>query len=286
MFNYLLVPSTGSELDRPIVETALRAANPSSAHLAFLHVRVDVAQVMVMLGGSGMTLGTGLVGLEEAARERERRAREGFQALCAEHRLNATGAPGAGLSARWSAVTGEEAACLAERGRAADAVVLGRGERDDPLAPDVLVRSLMHSGRPVLIAPAAPLPGTLPATIAIAWKDRPEAARAVTAAMPLIAAAERVVILSVSEEEGEADESAQRLQHALRWHNPNVSLRRLARDDRPAPRVLMDAAAGPGVSASLLVMGGYGHTRLREALLGGFTRHALAGAEIPVLMVH
>jgi nucleotide-binding universal stress UspA family protein len=48
----------------------------------------------------------------------------------------------------------------------------------------------------------------------------------------------------------------------------------------------MEAAAGPRVSASLLVMGGYGHARMREAVLGGFTRHVLAGAEIPVLMVH
>jgi nucleotide-binding universal stress UspA family protein len=48
----------------------------------------------------------------------------------------------------------------------------------------------------------------------------------------------------------------------------------------------MEAAAGPRLSASLLVMGGYGHTRLREAIFGGFTRHVLAGADIPVLMFH
>ena len=54
MFKYLLVPSTGSDLDRPVVEMALRAAHASSAHLEFLHVRMDVKQVMVMLAGSGM----------------------------------------------------------------------------------------------------------------------------------------------------------------------------------------------------------------------------------------
>ena len=64
MFKYLLVPSTGSELDRPAVQMALRAADPSSAHIEFLHVRMDVRRVMVMLAGSGMTLGTGLVDLE------------------------------------------------------------------------------------------------------------------------------------------------------------------------------------------------------------------------------
>ena len=48
----------------------------------------------------------------------------------------------------------------------------------------------------------------------------------------------------------------------------------------------MEAAVGPGVGATLLVMGGYGHARLREAVFGGFTRHVLAGADIPVLMAH
>ena len=54
MFKYLLVPSTGSDLDRPVVEMAVRSAHPSSAHIEFLHVRMDVKQVMVMLAGSGM----------------------------------------------------------------------------------------------------------------------------------------------------------------------------------------------------------------------------------------
>ena len=110
-------------------EVALQAADPSSAHIEFLHVRMDIRQVMVMLSGSGMTLGTGLVGLEQEAEERERRAQEGFRAFCAEYKLNATNAPGAGLSASWSVMTGEKPACLAQRARVADAIVLGRGKR-------------------------------------------------------------------------------------------------------------------------------------------------------------
>lgn len=286
MFHYLLVPVTGSELDRPIVELAVRAANPSSAHLKFLHVRVDVRQVLGMLAGSGMMLGTEMAGLKQEVEERERRARETFQALCAEYHLTTTDAPGAGLSASWRMMTGEAAVCLGKRARASDAVVLGRGERGDLLASELLVRTLLHTGRPVLIAPTAALPEKLQATVAIAWKDTPEAARAVTAALPLIAAAERVVILCVSEGGGDADESGQWLRHALHWHNAHVSLEHLIPDERPAPRILMEAATGPGVAASLLVMGGYGHTRLREAILGGFTRYVLAGAAIPVLMVH
>jgi nucleotide-binding universal stress UspA family protein len=183
MFRYLLVPSTGSELDRPVVETALRAADPSSAHIAFLHVRMDVKQVMVMLAGSGMTLGTGLVGLEQEANEHERLAREAFRAFCTEYKLNDTDARDGGLSASWTMETGELPACLARRARVADAIVLGRGEQGDLLASGALAHAVLEAGRPVLIAPCAPVPEKLNRTLAIAWKDRPEAARAVTAAI-------------------------------------------------------------------------------------------------------
>jgi nucleotide-binding universal stress UspA family protein len=282
------VPSTGSELDRTAAEMAIRAADPSSAHLAFLHVRMDVKQVRVMLAGSGMTLGTGLVGLEEEAEAAQRRARERFETLCTGLGLHVTNTPRPGISASWSIVTGEESACLAQHARVADAIALSRGDEGDMVVGDLLARALMQSGRPVLIAPSAPsAPITgLQKTIAIAWKDRPEAARAVTAAMPFIVRAERVVILSVSENAGGDDQSSHELRNALRWHNPNVSVQRLVRDERPAARILLDGAAGPGIAAGLLVMGGYGHTRLREAVFGGFTRHVLAGAGIPVLLTH
>jgi hypothetical protein len=266
MFKYLLVSSTGSELDRPGVEMALRAANPSSAHIEFLHVRMDIRQVMVMLAGSGMTLGTGLVGLEQEADERERRAREGFRAFCTEHKLNPAEAPGAGLSVSWSVMTGEEPVCLVERARVADAIVLGRGEEGDLFASEVLARAVMGTGRPVLITPSAEAPDKLHTAVAIAWKDRPEAARAVTAAMPLIAEAERVVILSVSEHGGDGDESGRRLRHALQWHNPNVSLERLPRWTPGAPHL-----DGSGRRTA----------RIREPPRDGRLRsHALAGSRL------
>jgi nucleotide-binding universal stress UspA family protein len=285
MFNYLLVPSTGSAFDRPVVETALRAANPSSSHIEFLHVRMDVKRAMVMMAGSGMTFGTGLVGLEQDAADCERRARDGFKAFCAEYGLNATGAPAASISASWHMVIGEEPVCLAKRARTADVVVIGRRRNDEPIAWGMMGAALMDTGRPILIAPAEP-PFTLQKTVAIAWKDRPEAARAVTAAMPFIAKAERVVILSVSEDEEGEDQSCQRLRAALQWHTAHVELQQLARGERSPARMLMEAATGPGVDATLLVMGGYGHARLREAVFGGFTRHVLGEALIPVLMAH
>jgi nucleotide-binding universal stress UspA family protein len=94
----------------------------------------------------------------------------------------------------------------------------------------------------------------------------------------------QVIILSVVEEARADERSCERLRHALSWQNPNTSVRCLKHADRPAVDTLLAAAAD--ANADLLVMGGYGHSRLREVIFGGFTRHVLSHAELPVLMTH
>ena len=123
-------------------------------------------------------------------------------------------------------------------------------------------------------------------TIAIAWKNTRESAGAVAAALPFIRRAKRVIVFSVEEaEESDAvDKSHLRLVRALRWHNPNTGSQVLRHESRPPVRVLLDALARE--HCDMLVMGAYGHTRLREAVFGGFTRAVLDEAPLPVLMAH
>ena len=192
-------------------------------------------------------------------------------------------APGQpGPSAEFTVETGGLGRWIAEHGRFADLIVAGRRSGDDP-GTNVLEDALMGSGRPVLIAPAAP-PQAWPEVVAIAWKDTAEAARAVAAAMPFLEAAKRVVILSVEEAGAAPEESCERLRRSLRWHNPATDLRRCEPGGRAPAEVLMDAAVAEG--AGLVVMGGYSHSRLREMVLGGFTRHVLEQGSLPVLMAH
>ena len=80
-----------------------------------------------------------------------------------------------------------------------------------------------------------------------------------------------------------AEEGAARLMEGLRWHGLPISIRHLQPDGRSAPDTLLSAAAE---HAALLVMGGYGHSRLREWIFGGFTLRVLRDAEVPVLMAH
>ena len=151
------------------------------------------------------------------------------------------------------------------------------------MAMEVLEAALMDTGRPLLVTPLH-VPQTLLGTIVIAWKDTPEAAHAVAAALPLLERAEQVVIVSVVKEDDPREYSSDRLLRSLRWHNPNTIVRQLGRERRKPVDVMLREAER--LQASLIVMGGYSHSRLREVVFGGFTNRILAGVDIPVLMAH
>ena len=289
MFKYILVPSTGEETDASVFATALAAARLSAAHLAFLHVQVDAQRILVAMTNAADT-GGGIAyrgvaeALERRCAERHRKALLAFRAFCEREHLTVPGEPSLNRpSAEWKLETGDEALRLAEYGRAADLMVLGRVREGGTARMRALETSLTATGRPVLIAPAE-APARLTGNVAIAWKDRPEAARAVSAARPFIEMADHVTILSVDEGMELGEQSCDKLRSALSWHNPNITLQRLGRDGRPPVEVLLDAAGA--AEADLLVMGGYGHRRARELIFGGFTRRVLDGAELPVLMMH
>ena len=104
------------------------------------------------------------------------------------------------------------------------------------------------------------------------------------AALPFLTAARHVVIVTVAEEGSGDSASAARLAATLRRHRIEVGVETVQPGtERPVEALL---AAARTVRADLLVMGGYGHTRLREMVFGGFTEHALRGAELPLLMAH
>jgi nucleotide-binding universal stress UspA family protein len=234
--------------------------------------------------GGGAALQGVVDRLEEEARGQEQKAWQSFAKFCTEAGISSAGAaPGSGLSADLVVETGNEAQWLADHGRFADLVVVGRVRDGQEVAMDVLEAALMDTGRPLLIAPAAP-PQKLLGTVVIAWKDAPEAARAVSSAMPFIDHADQVVILAVSEGEKTREATTEQLQRSLRWHNPATTVRHLDRAGRAPVEVLLESAKSIG--ATLLIMGGYSHSRLREVVFGGFTQRILNGADLPVLMAH
>lgn len=288
MGQFILLPATGKPADAPVFATALAAARLLAGHLAFLHVRPDVQQEIALLAATDFGMGTGIerviTDLEAEADAHEHAAAQGWRDFCRQASLAPGDAPGpAGITVEWLHEVGRPAAWIAEHGRTADLVVTGRFRDDGVIGLDVMESALMETGRPVLIAPES-MPDPLVDLVAIAWKNTAEAASAVAAARPFLRQARRVVVFTVEEPGGQPDESPRRLVRNLLWQNPNTSLACLRRGERQPVDALWEAVTRAG--ASLLVMGGYGHARLREAMFGGFTRAVLEQAPIPVLMAH
>jgi nucleotide-binding universal stress UspA family protein len=287
MIKTILVPATGNQTDDALFTSALAAARAFNAHLDFLHVRVDAAAMVAAMAtdGSGAAMVSGLVErVDEEATRREDAARQLFQRFCERERLVVEDTPASQPSptAQWLRAIGDEAYWVREYGRAADLLVVGHPADDQGVPIDTIEAALVGSGRPVLIVPATPMV-SLPETIVIAWKAAPEAARAVTAAMPLLSKAKQIQIVTVAEEQGLSDEEGARLMTNLAWHGFNVSTRHLRPERLGAADTLLATAVAEG---ALVVMGAYGHSRLREWMFGGFTEHVLRGAAVPVLMMH
>jgi nucleotide-binding universal stress UspA family protein len=289
MIKAILVPATGNDADEAVFSAALAVASPSKAHLEFLHVRVDSTAMAAMMATDGA--GTALIGglaerIDEEANQREEKARELFERFCERKRLALADTPavgqGTGPTAGWLRQVGDEGYWVREHARSSDLLVIGRPSAEQGGSIETIERALLGSGRPLLIPPLDGL-AELPGNVVIAWKAAPESARAVTAAMPLLAAARQIQVVTVAEEEGLSDEEGARLVKTFRWHGLNAVARHLQPDRLGAADTLLAAAAEAG---ALVVMGAYGHSRMREWTFGGFTHRVLRGAPVPVLMMH
>jgi nucleotide-binding universal stress UspA family protein len=161
-------------------------------------------------------------------------------------------------------------------------VVLGRQRNRDCLPSGLIEELLARGGRPLIIAGDDKPPGGV-GTVVVGWKETPEAARAVTAAMPLLEAARRVVLLVIREAAGAGREPLEQLAQQLAWHGINAEIAICGDADGPAGEQLLRAATER--QADLLVAGAFGHGALREQMFGGVTRTLLEHADLPVLLV-
>lgn len=170
----------------------------------------------------------------------------------------------------------------------ADLLVLGQHDPADAatgVPPDFAPSVVLASGRPALILPCTGAPRRPVGTVAVAWKETREAARAVSAALPLLQRARSVHVLAW-EEEAPVEISGHRLDldGYLRLHGVEPTWHRGGRVPEPLGEILLSQVSDLG--ADLLVMGCYGHSRAREWILGGTSRTILRSMTLPVLMAH
>jgi nucleotide-binding universal stress UspA family protein len=181
----------------------------------------------------------------------------------------------------------DEYAGLCLQARYADLVVLGQAAADtneDSLLPDLPDYVLLNCGRPVLLVPREGRFPTIGKRVLVAWNGSPEAAKAVTAALPLLRGAEQAVLAVQGTSADTLGESpGADIALYLARHGVNVEVLRRPEQDDPGHAILSLAA---DFNVDLLVMGAYGHSRFRELTMGGATRTVLATATLPVLMAH
>jgi len=182
----------------------------------------------------------------------------------------------------------ELADIISMHARYADLVVVGQDDPDDPAMGRHLPEQLVLAcGRPVLLIPYIGAGAGMGDRVVVAWDASREAARAVSDAMPILERASSVVVVSVNPRQrdfGHGEAPGSDIALHLSRHGIKVEVQRVENRQMDIGNALLSHIAGEG--ADLLVMGGYGHSRLREIVLGGATRTILGDMTVPVLMSH
>jgi nucleotide-binding universal stress UspA family protein len=210
-------------------------------------------------------------------------ARRMYERVAVKHAfvLAERAARGKRMRAVWQAMAGTPARVFAVVGPVADLAVVSRpGAEGASRARAFLLGALLHSAKPVLVVPQAAR-ASVGKRIVIAWNQSPDAAAAVTAALPLLARAERVVVVSAGRENRLGPSSVQLARYLAHW---DVSVERVRTKGQRAESEIERAARD--LDADLVVMGAYSRSRFQQLVFGGVTEHMLFKTNLPVLMLH
>lgn len=278
-FKDILVQVDASKANASRVDAALALADSFDAHLAALTL-VPEPYIPAAVG----------VNIPPEILEQQRqRAEDEARAMLAEadERAGRFGRP---LELRHEiAPVDRLPAILARHARHADFTIVGQPNPDEDGVDQALLveAAFMYSGRPALIVPYIGARAMPPEVVICCWDGSREAARAINDAIPLLGRAKRVVVTVVDPDKlggrvgpiAGADMAAH-----LAHHGIEVEVKDLESGELDVPDVILSHAADE--AADLIVMGGYGHSRLRELVFGGVTQHILEHMTVPVLMAH
>jgi nucleotide-binding universal stress UspA family protein len=281
----LLLPLTSTAAGEAALSTALTVARIWNCHVTALHVRVDSRDVAPLAGEglSGAMIEEMMSATEKESGQRASAVRAMFDRFVARHDVTVGearhnfGAP----SASFATITGREEDLVAQRARLADLTVVPHPESgEDVSSSDALHAVLFDSGRPVLIAPQV-APETIGTRVCIGWNGTAESAAAVLGALPWMQRAQAVRILT-AEEYQRRGPGAQDLGRYLALHGIDADVATFRPVDRDVGAGLLAGAREFG--ADLLAMGAYSHSRIRQLILGGVTRHVLENSKLPLMM--
>jgi nucleotide-binding universal stress UspA family protein len=286
-YRKIVVPVTGSPRDAVVTKAALEIAKTFDSWTSALFVRPDASEVLPYLG-EGISAGVVQEILDasaEAAKKSSHAAKLSVAQAAAELGVPFQDGPplGGNASCSFRVRQGVMSDVFYQEAGLADLFVFdGAAIPETPNLRDGLETVLLSARRPVMLVPPQPW-SHLGTKIAVAWDGGLAASHAVTAAMPWLKRARAVEILSVGPGSATVSEM-DRLRDYLRVQGVGAVEHSLSPSDLGAGAALVEAAHRSG--ADMLVMGGYGHSRLRELILGGVTRHILNNVTMPVFMAH
>jgi nucleotide-binding universal stress UspA family protein len=184
-----------------------------------------------------------------------------------------------------SATLSEAAAGFGQMARRFDLAVVGQADPPVNAQHLIIEAALFQSGRPVLVVPYIQSSGLTLENVLVCWDGSRNAARAVGDALPFLARAKAITVLVVASKRLTLNEPpGADIAHHLARHRLPVDLKRIVSEDADVANIILSYAAD--ASADFIVMGGYGHSRLREFILGGVTRGILSSMTVPALLSH
>jgi len=281
-FKDLLVHVDGSEPGRRRVDFAMTMARLHDARLTGLYTLDLIPTIETLARGYGDQLEfvESYAVLRKQAIERAERVEAEFR----------EGLRREGIAGEWRFLESLPAETVALHARYADLAIVGQIDPEKPPpvnAARIPEEVLFASGRPVLVIPYAGRFNAACENVLLAWTATREAARAFNDALPLLAQAKKVTVLTINPErvaDVEPGIPAADIAHHLAQHGIVTEAATTVADEISTGDALLNYASDHG--DDLIVMGAYGHSRAREFILGGVTRQMLRQMTVPVLMSH
>jgi nucleotide-binding universal stress UspA family protein len=260
----------------PVVDYAVSVADAYDAHLAGVAFAYEPVVPGTVFDGVAASIietyraESEKVGKAAVAKFDETVRRAG---ISAESHLLEAGPTGAGE-------------LFAQMARHFDLALVAQTDPEKDAAEELLPEAaLFGSGRPILVVPYIQKTGLKLDRVMVCWDGSRGAARAIADAMPFLERSKSIDVVTVSKAQGPRNDlPGVDITHHLARHKLKVDLKRIVANDIDVASTILSHAADTG--ADMIVMGGYGHSRLREFVLGGATRGIFESMTIPVLMSH
>jgi nucleotide-binding universal stress UspA family protein len=258
------------------LEVAASLAQDFDAHLSAVYSIMSPLYSEPFVADGGAFVAQELLRFQE---RKDKEARASFDQAAA--RL--------GRAVEWRSDAGDPASVVCEQGRYADLIVLGQYEEDsaNDTTPDFIGRVVLGSGRPVLVVPYAGEFPVIGKRIMVAWNASRESARAVSAAMPFLRRAAEVQIATFNARSGQGghgDVPGADVATYLSRHGVKAIVSGSTSKEVDVGSQILSRA--DDFATDLIVMGGYGHSRAFEFVMGGATRTILESMTVPVLFAH